>query len=200
MLLHQIPYISLHLPLLLLLSIMLSGTLAKDFYLEIQDIANFNPESSQEDMCKADSNDGLQCMCIADEELTVNNSIPNACYLNKVPQLGFCREALCSLGYNVVTNETEGSNMTVTFDNTTLMWKIENLEAHLDIFMSVLQRTLVGVFLKSETQREGCLVSNTPGIQVWGCTRNVWGGGGGGEVCSGLGIVHGTFLGGFSDG
>ena len=76
---------------------------------------------------KADSNDGLQCMCIADEELTVNNSIPNACYLNKVPQLGFCREALCSLGYNVVTNETEGSNMTVTFDNTTLMWKIENL-------------------------------------------------------------------------
>ena len=50
--------------------------------------------------------------------------------------------------------------------------------------MSVLQRTLVGVFLKSETQRESCLVSNTPGIQVWGCTRNVWGGGGGGGVCT----------------
>lgn len=82
-------------------------------------------------------------------------------------ELDFCGPALYKLGYSVtVENVTSGAEFSpsATFSSTeTLNSTIQSLKGHLRMFEAVLDRTIVGVYLRSLEQRCACLVSCNKG-------------------------------------
>lgn len=84
---------------------------------------------------------------------------------NQPERLGFCARAFARLGYTVNITSTDTSsepsdNETDNyFTNRELEEKISNITTYAEEFWNLLDRTLVGVYLESNLQRNICKVS-----------------------------------------
>jgi hypothetical protein len=86
-----------------------------------------------------------------------NESAVQLLALENLPdKLGFCARAFANLGYCIqtVSNDT-GPNIT-TYSDSELKAKISNIAVFASEFWNLLDRTLVGVYLSSDQQRDIC--------------------------------------------
>lgn len=112
--------------------------------------------------CLRNPGDNLQCMCGEKLQSTQNARTSmlrqEYCNINATEptnnELGFCENAFLRLGYVVKREPVE--NMTKAFNASS----IEKLEKNFQNFKAVIDRTIVGVYLRSKEQKCACLVSH----------------------------------------
>lgn len=141
------------------------------FYIELQKIENFTTveECLREDECLRDPGSHLDCMCGAQVEktemtrLSCRGNVTQSFYeeITLPSELGFCSRAFLAMGYTsslVNVNDTNTTGLK-TYSTLSLSEKIVELGNYSKEFHQLLNRTIVGVYLRQGTeQRDVCKV------------------------------------------
>ena len=119
---------------------------------------NDDNDSGTNEACSADKSPS--CMCG-----NVSTVAQHTCDKSKSSEsqdslLGFCQEALTDLNYAVELRNVSKMECMVALTEDELTSTMKSIQSYLKRFTDILDRTIVGVYLKSESQRCTCLVSS----------------------------------------
>lgn len=142
------------------------------FYLsirEVQDSDNVTREdcrNATENVCFSREEKHLSCMCedeheeaeLLRERCAANGRNETSVRRLNPDMLGICAPAFAGLGYEVTINKTNPENVSSTYTNGSLAEKINNISEYSSDFRKLLDRTIVGVYLSSDQQRNICKV------------------------------------------
>ncbi len=170
-------------PLCLLVLMALTATVQPvDYFIQIEQSHNCSSSVSgangsrwcsvtveDERECSVDACDRPKCMCLEDRRNTSTTRV-EMCEWPKEAEggtkLGFCGPALASINnycvqlVNVSMASTAASGAcAVTLSDAALEATVKKLENRRKDFLAVLDRTIVGVYLESVSQRNKCMVS-----------------------------------------
>ena len=142
------------------------------FYLRLSDATQLTTASSSNsgNTCPYDDQQvkNLDCMCgenLLKQQEDIQDRLNRTCkyYEEHIGQisspLGFCERSLIGLGRCVTFEPYPDDNSTIVYNVSSLMAKIKEIDRILLGYFGVLDRTLVGVYLRTEGHRCQCLVS-----------------------------------------
>ena len=160
---------------------LLRSTTSQDdsFFLLLEKVEERNI-SNQTEQCRVGTRE-LNCLCGGDLKssyVRYRNELMKTCTTYDVVRddspFSFCEEAFLALGYRIQTRsvwsvEDSSLNMTngSTFSSSSnLTERIRSLEASLENFKRVLDRTIIGVLIEREEDRCSCFVSQIVGLKI----------------------------------
>lgn len=140
------------------------------FYLRLSDATESVSLSSSNSTCPVDDQrvNDLDCMCgenLRIQQDAIQKRLNSTCEFydehthRQSSPLGFCERSLTQLGKCVNFESCPDNNFTTKYNNASLEAKINEIDKILSNYFSVLDRTLVGVYLRTKGHRCQCLVS-----------------------------------------
>lgn len=153
-----------------------SGDSTQRFYLSIREyqdsdvLTRGDCRNATENVCFSREEKKLSCMCedeheeaeLLREQCAANGRNETSVELleqqNLPNVLGICARAFAGLGYVVTINDTNPENVSSTYTTDSLAEMISNISDYSAAFWKLLDRTLVGVYLSNDQQRNICKV------------------------------------------
>jgi hypothetical protein len=144
------------------------------FYLRLSpatetNVSSSNSTSTSSSTCRVDDQrvNNLDCMCgenLRNQQAAIQERLKRTCkyYMEHTEQisspLGFCERSLTQLG-ECVTFEQDNSTDVDLYNASSLRMDMHEIDQILSGYFSVIDRTLAGVYLRTEAHRCQCLVS-----------------------------------------